>query len=175
MKKHDKIYDISHEVTAISGSKISGLRDLFDMGEITYSATTIQEKIEITQAICKTAKCTFADIYTAFINEYDNERYQHIMPASKAGVFAIYAQAYSDHKGHQKDSNQNLDAKKIIEEVIESYKRNKGKSAKHMISKVLSLSPISSAIVLIWQVEHQESLDFCISKAIELIDEKLNH
>ena len=168
---NDKIWDVCRDVESKSGGRISGLRDLFDTGETTYSNTTAQDKIEIIQEICKKAKCGFTDIYLAFMDCYDNERYQHIMPESKKGICKIYAALYNINspettfKDHEEE----------VEEIHRIYTEAEDDKFGKMVEVFFNSMPLACLEVIIssWQKNHSDSFDFFMSGLTDKIEEKL--
>jgi hypothetical protein len=112
MKKYDKIWDICRNVASSNGNKLTGLRDLFDPHETTYIKTDLFDKIEIISLIRKKTNCSFKEIADAFLDYYDNESYQHIIPAYPYAVFLLLGQV----SGH----NKNKDATPVnLEEITD--------------------------------------------------------
>ena len=167
---NDKIWDVCRDVESASGKRITGLRDLFDTGESTYSNTTVQETIEIIQEICKEAKCGFRDIYMAFMDCYDNERYQHIMPSANKGICKIYANLYNIN-----GSETIKDPDEKIEEIHRIYieaAKNKFEKMAELFFKNMPLVFLEN-ILAIWQKNHSDSFNFFMSGVTEKIEDKL--
>lgn len=169
MKKNDKIWDVCRDVTTENGKTISGLRDLFDIYESTYSNTTIQEKVEIIRHICKNAECSFSDIYAAFNDCYDNENYKHIKEDVYAGIFRIYRFLCPLEQNGKSDN----DIEELVDSLIAVFRNNKTPHITE-IRGILSSGSYSDdyydLIFNIWPKKDKASICFFISEIVQLID-----